>query len=166
MLTLLGIDNLQKLDIAIVCKQCEPSGELRTLWRDRARGTDSICQFFENFRGYGHPIYCATTWIKTEPDILLHCKVSDMEVRRYHPWEIPEIKYSDLPARYRRAEQLACLAVQDTYFPAALRCLRQNFERVESLVDSMIIYAGTIRQQIYSLQSRHVGPDPLDEIPF
>lgn len=164
--TYIGVDNIQKGCLTMVCKLCDSSGEIRTLWRERLRGNAAIRHFFTHFMGPGFPIYFATTWVKLDPcGILEEHQANGAQVLHYHPWELKEIQHSSLPARYRRAEQLATQAIHDTQFTSAIRCLRQDFEFLDSKIGGLIMRAGEMRRQLYALECQYPDPDPL-EIPF
>jgi|GEM_PF-2709570 len=166
MTTYIGVDNIQKGHLVLVCKLCESNGEIRTVWREKLRGEAAIRHFFQHFLGNGFPIYFATTWVNFDPGGFLEGRQQNWsKILRYHPWELKSVQRSGLPARFQRAEQLATQAIQDTHFSSTIRCLRQDFEFLDSQIGSLISLAGQMRRQLYALECQYPDPDPI-EIPF
>ena len=162
--TYIGIDNIQKSCLVMVCKLCYPNGEIAPSWREKLLGEVAIKSFFEHFWGHGFPVYFATTWLKLAPDgLLLEHQARGAQVLNYHPWELEPIARSTLPARYRRAEQLALQAIHDTHFVSTIRNLRSDFEHLDSKLGSLICMAGEMRGRLCALECKY--PDPM-EIPF
>lgn len=164
--TYLGVDNTQRGSLVLVCKLCEPSGEIRTLWHEYLRGDAAVRAFFSHFKGRGTPICFVTTWVKLDLcGVLEEHRKHGGQVRHYRRWELKPALESALPARYGRAEQLAIRAIHDTQFTSTIRGLKSDVEFLDSKVVSLLVLVGGMRRQIRDLESQYLDPDLLD-IPF
>lgn len=161
--TYIGVDNTQRGRLVMVCKRYEPSGEIRTLWREKLCGEGAVCDFFRHFKDTGHSICFVTTRVKHDPSgVLEECIAHGAQVRHYRPCELKSPPDSSLPGRYRRAEQLAVQAIYDTHYAPAIRGLRVEVESLDSKIVSLLVVAGRMRKQIYDLECQYPDPNGLE----
>lgn len=164
MYTYLGIDNVQKDRLVLVCHSFRESGEVRPLWREKLRSEGAICRFFSHLAKSHWPITLVTTWVGRDPaGVLAHHVQRGGFLLRYHPWEVGCRSKPTLPPTYQRADSLALQAIQDEQFPLIVRALHDQLESLQTRFSSLVDEASGITRRLNYLECSRLG---FDEIPF
>lgn len=163
MYTYLGIDNVQKDRLVLVCQSFLESGEVRPLWREKLRSDGAISRFFSHLAESHWPITLVTTWVGRDPGGVLaqHVQRGGL-LLRYHPWELGSRK-STLSATYQRADSLALQAIHDEQFPLMVQALHDQLASLQTRFSSLIDETSGISRRLNYLECGQVG---FDEIPF
>jgi hypothetical protein len=163
MYTYLGIDNVQKNRLVLVCHSFQESGEVRPLWRAKLRSDAAIGQFFCRLAESHLPVTMVTTWVGRDPGGVLENHVQRGGLLlRYHPWEVSRLKPT-LSLAYQRANSLALQAIQDEQLPSMLQALRYQLDSLQIKCKSLIDETCEISRRLNYLECSQLE---FDEVPF
>lgn len=166
MYTYLGIDNVQKAQLSLVCKSFEETGEIKLLWTQKLRGESEIASFFSRLPGRHWPLTYATTCVTHDPcDILADHVRRGGILLRYYPWELPG-QLHPLSRSYQRANLLAVQAVTDQHYPVTVRALQRQLSQLRHQIFDVLRETTDIDKK-FDWLSTCLGLNPVeDQIPF
>lgn len=161
--TFLGVDNVRRGRLTLVCKDIRSTGEVRQLWREQLRtGGASVRPYFDEILQEHWPITLATTWIDRDPACVLANFVQrGGHLIRYHQWELE--KLGEVPPAFVLADALARQAILDEQVPLMAQHLRQKLAKLQNRLETVTGQAAWIEQRLGYLE--HLRPD-VNEIPF
>ncbi len=166
MYTYLGIDNVQKNRLSLVCKSFKETGEIKLLWTQKLRGESEIATFFSRLPGRHWPLTYATTCVPYDP-----CGILADHVRRggillrYYPWELPG-HLNPLSRGYERANLLAVQAVTDQHYPVTVRALQRQLSQLHNSIYDVVREATDISKSLALLGASLDLAPVEDHIPF